>query len=123
MLAGTGNRHAVEQFKKLKIQGFQNGLWSAFLCRKFAPACECPLCLAKYFFDTVAGLEFGGEVFRFPLISERKLVTQVRKSIVYRRCRQHENFCFHASAYDLVHEALITGLALLFAGGVVAKVV
>ena len=102
MLSGSGDRYAVQQLKKVKIQRPQKSVRRAFFCRKAAPHIERLLCLTEDFVDALCRIELFIDLLGVALIGKRKLIFQVDKFVVYRGRGKHQNFCPNAGANDFI---------------------
>ena len=107
MLAGTGNGHAVQHFKKVEIQRAQQRIRRALFRFQLAPCVEGTLCLPKDFIDGLCRVQPLIHDVCIALISQRKLIAQVVETIVDRRCGQHQHLRFDARPDDLAHQYLI----------------
>ena len=104
MLSGTGDRHAVQQLKKVKIQRPQKSVRRAFFGGETAPRIERLLCLTEYLIDTLCYIELFIDLFGIPLIGKGELIFKVDKFVVDRRCGKHQNFCPDACADDFIQQ-------------------
>ena len=116
MLSGTGNGHAVQDFKEIKIQHFQKISGGALLRGPIAPCGESTLGIAEYFIQAAADVHFPVYNVRMPLIGKGNLVFQVTETVIDRGSRQHQDFGFYARANHFVQELQIAVfLFVLFA--------
>ena len=104
MLSGTGNGHAVQDFKEIKIQHFQKISGGALLRGPIAPSCKGTLGIAEYFIQAAADVHFPVYNVRMALIRQSNLILQITETVIDRGSRQHQDFGFHASSNDFVQE-------------------
>lgn len=86
MLSGTCNGHAVQQLKEIKIQIPQKLVCCALLIWKLAPYIERLLRLPENFIDALGGTELLIHLCGIAFISKRKLIFQINKFVIDRRC-------------------------------------
>ena len=116
MLSGTGNSHAIQDFKEIKVQHFQKICRGAFLRGPIAPCGKGTLGIAEYFIQAAADVHFSVYNVRMPLIGKGNLIFQVTETVIDGGGRQHQDFGFHASPYYFVQELQIAVfLFVLFA--------
>ena len=72
---------------------------------------ECGLCLTENIVNGVLSFEKSVDVRGVALVGESKLILQVIKAVVDRRCRQHQYFGFDTGSNHFVHQLEITVLA------------
>ena len=72
---------------------------------------EGSLCLAENIVNGVFGFEKSVDVRGIALVGESKLILQVIKAVVDRRCRQHQYLCLDSGSNHFVHQLEITVLA------------
>ena len=104
MLSGTGNGHAVEDFKEIKIQHFQKISGGAFLRGPIAPCGKGTLRIAEYFIQAAADVHFSVYNVRMPLIGKGNLIFQVTETVIHGGSGQHQDFGFHASPNHFIKE-------------------
>ena len=107
MLAGTGNRNAVQQLKKVEVQHFEQIFGCAVTGLPFAPCIKCPLRISENFVDRTAGIELFVNIIGVSFISQGKLIFQVIEAVIDRRGGEHQHLCFHACSDDLFHQGYI----------------
>ena len=110
MLTRASNRYGVEHFKEIKTKAVEQCLSSTLLGRKFAPVVESSLCLAENIVNGVLSFEKSVDVRHVALVGESKLILQVIKAVVDRRCRQHQYLCLDSGSNHFVHQLEITVL-------------
>ena len=71
---------------------------------------ESSLCLAENIVNGVLGFEKSVDVRGIALVGESKLILQVIKAVVDRRCRQHQYLCLDSGSNHFVHQLEITVL-------------
>ena len=103
MLAGTGNRNAVQQLKKVEVQHFEQIFGCAVARLPLAPCIKCPLRISENFVNRTAGIEFFVNIIGVSFVSQGKLIFQVIEAVVDRRGGEHQHLCFHACTDDLFH--------------------
>ena len=93
VLSGTGNRYAVQQLKKVKVQCFQQSVRGALISGELAPRIESGLRLTEDFVNALGGVKLFVDLCSVSLIGKGKLVFQVDKFVVDRRCGEHQHLC------------------------------
>ena len=93
VLSGTGNRYAVQQLKEVKVQCFQQSVRGAMISGELAPRIEGGLRLTEDFVNALGGVKLFVDLCSVSLIGKGKLVFQVDKFVVDRRCGEHQHFC------------------------------
>ena len=112
VLSGAGNRHAVQKLKEIKIEHLEQRVRRALFRLQVAPFVESALCLTEDFINGFLRIQLLFEYFRVTLVGQCKLIAQIEKSIVDRRCRKHQHLRLYARAYDLAHQNLVAIFAV-----------
>ena len=107
VLAGTGNRDAVQQLKKVEVQHLEQIFGCAVARLPLAPCIKCPLRISENFVNRTAGIEFFVNIIGVSFVSQGKLIFQVIEAVVDRRGGEHQHLCFHACTDDLFHQGYI----------------
>ena len=105
MVAGSGDRHRIEYFEKIKVEPGKKILCRPFFLRELTPCVIDLLCLPEDRIDIRLCIQLFIDFFLFPFIGESQLVPQIIKAIVHRRGRKHQYFCAHTRLNHTVHQA------------------
>ena len=121
MLAGTGNRDAVQQFEEVEIERVQNRLAVRSSGGSFDQLLNAAWALRNISSMLVLVFSFSIRISDCTFIGQGQLVAQIVETVVDGGGRQHQHLGFDAGPDDLVHQFLVTGF-LLLEGVVVAEI-
>ena len=116
MLPGTGNRHAVQQFKKVEIQRLKQRLSSTFFNGELNPSIERFLRLTEDFVDPLRRSQLFIDLRGIAFISKSKLIFQINELVVDRRGGKHQDFCPYACPNHFIEQFQIAVFFCRFAG-------
>ena len=117
MLSGTGDGNGIQHFKEIKVQHLEEVRSGTLLSRPFAPRIKRLLRIFENIINAAGRIQFFVNRSRITLIGKRQLIFQVVKSIVDRRCRQHEDLRLNTSPNHFVEQFQIAVFFfVLFAG-------
>ena len=120
MLSRTGNRHTVQKFKEIKIQCPQKLVRCAFIGRELTPCVESLLCLTENFINALRCIELFVHLRCIALIGKCKLILEVNKLVINRRCGKHQHLGFYTCANDFVEQFQVTVFFCILAGHLTA---
>ena len=120
MFAGAGDGKGVQQFEIVQIHHFHKSLGRTFLLRQFRPFIKHQLRLAQGKFYAGDACLLQGIV--SSLGDEGNLILDVVHSIVHGGSGEHQHLCPHSCFDNILHESLISSLAVVVRD-VVAEIV
>ena len=86
MLTRPGNGHAVQQFKEIEIQSTQKCIRCTLFLIQLTPRIEGLLRLLEDIFKAFCRIQSFVQSFGISFIGYGKLILQINKSVVDRRC-------------------------------------
>ena len=82
MLPGSGDRHAIQHLKEVKIQRTQQIVRRALIYVQLAPCVERLLCLAEDLVHRFCGIQLTVHEAAVTLIGKRQLIPQICEAVV-----------------------------------------
>ena len=114
MASATGNGDSVKHLEEVKAECVEELLSGALFWLKASPCSVGLTGFSEDAVDSFAGAQELVYILGFSFVCKLKLVLKINEAVVYRSCREHQDFGFDSSPDNTIHQLCVTVFLQVF---------